>query len=363
MRCRTRWLPVQMPEAECRGWAGNGLCLPLFGKGNETVPELQDSFGRNFEYLRLSVTEACNFKCLYCLPDGYKKPAGLAEALSVSEIRRLVSAFAALGFWKVRLTGGEPTTRRDLLSVVESVSRVPGIRRVGISTNGHRLNERVTDFRTAGITALNVSLDSLDPERFFSITGSREHDSIIRGLDRAIHLGFESIKVNAVLLKGINEPDLESFEEWVRERPISVRWIELMRTGRNTDLYRDRYLSGGEVRLRLLSRGWKMKSRESGDGPAWEFVHPKFVGRIGIIAPYSKDFCATCNRLRVSSQGKLRLCLFGEEDYSLRPWLKEDEQQEELIWKIQTLIDRKPQSHRLHEENYGNTWNLSSIGG
>jgi GTP 3',8-cyclase len=325
--------------------------------------ELHDSFGRKFEYLRLSVTDVCNFRCIYCLPNGYQRPAQAEAPLSVKEIENLVSGFARFGFWKVRITGGEPTVRGDILEIVSRLSEVPGIRKVALSTNGYRLKWLAPSLKSAGINALNISLDSLDPKRLAQISGRSNLQKILEGIEVASSCGFDSIKLNAVLLRGMNDEDVDRFIEWVRDRPITVRFIELMQTRKNRELFEASHVSGGEVQFRLLRNGWTQKRRTGGDGPAVEYEHPSFLGRVGIIAPYSKEFCKTCNRLRVSSSGKFRLCLFGNSDYSLRPWLQSEDQWPELIERIQSLISTKANSHLLKQGQFGNTWNLAAIGG
>lgn len=324
--------------------------------------QLKDSHGRQFHYLRLSVTDACNFRCIYCLPHGFKKTTDDAP-LSVSEITNLVRGFVEMGFWKFRLTGGEPTVRRDIVEIAKAVSAVPGVKKLAMTTNGFRLKELAYPLKAAGVHALNVSVDSLDRENFEQITGTKRFDDVMAGVRAAFDAGFESIKVNTVLMKGWNDTELDAFLEWIKEAPISIRFIELMRTGDNQELYGKRHVSGGTIQLSLFQRGFKMLSRKSGDGPAVEFAHPDYQGRIGIIAPYSKDFCQTCNRLRVSSQGGLRLCLFGEKDFSLRPWIQDESQKGDLIRGVSKLIEGKPETHLLHEGKYGNTWEFASIGG
>lgn len=327
---------------------------------------LQDPFGRSFHYLRLSVTDVCNFRCTYCLPNGYQKPSHAHEALSVDEIRRLVAGFASMGFWKVRLSGGEPTVRTDLLEIIRAVAATPGIRRVALSTNGSRLYDKLISFKEAGLAALNISIDSLDPEVFRRMTGMANLPEILVAVDRAVELDF-SVKINAVLMRGLNDtvgkPVIEDFARWLEDRPVTVRFIELMRTGQNGDLFANHHVSAAGVRAWLEESGWTALARGEGDGPATEFAHPKFRGRFGVIAPYSKDFCTNCNRLRVSSLGRLRLCLFGDGDHDLRSLLQSDEHRPQLTERIRTVLGLKEPSHYLHEGNYGNTWNLSSIGG
>ncbi|MEK6706730.1 MAG: GTP 3',8-cyclase MoaA [Bdellovibrionota bacterium] len=308
------------------------------------------------------MTDICNFRCVYCLPNGYFKKSGTSP-LSVEEIKNLVIAFSKLGFWKVRLTGGEPTVRRDIVEIVRVVSSVPGIRKVALTTNGHRLSKLVLALKEAGLHSLNVSIDSLKDDKFREITGKDALSGVLNGLDAALSAGFESLKVNVVLLKGVNDEDIGSFMEWGRHKDLSIRFIELMRTGANKVFFQKSHLSGDGVRKILSEKGWLSILKKPGDGPAVEFAHPDYKVRIGVIAPYSQDFCKDCNRLRVDSLGNLRLCLFGESDYPLRPLLGSESDVPAAVELIRSLIERKPKSHFLHEEKYGNARSLSAIGG
>jgi cyclic pyranopterin phosphate synthase len=327
------------------------------------MPILQDPFGRRLEYLRLSVTDRCNFRCSYCLPDGCPRGAG-AEPLSLAEIERLVAAFASLGVWKVRLTGGEPTLRPDIAEIVRAVAATPGIRRVGLTTNGYRLDRLAPELEDAGLTALNVSVDSLDPARFERITGSPRLDRVVAGVEAALAAGIPSVKVNAVLLRGLDDAELDRFLAWTRERPLGVRFIELMQTGGNDAYFRENHLSAEELRVKLEQRGWARLPKDASDGPATSYGHPAHAGRAGLIAPYSAGFCDTCNRVRSSSTGDLRLCLFGEkEDIPLRHLLQSARQERELARLITASIERKPAAHRLKQGSWGKTSSLAVIGG
>ncbi|WP_341711071.1 GTP 3',8-cyclase MoaA [Erythrobacter sp.] len=323
---------------------------------------LLDGSGRRFEYLRLSLTDVCNFRCSYCLPNGYKKPCNKPSELSVEEIRRAVSGFAGLGLWKVRLTGGEPTLRCDFEEVARAVSSVPGIRRVAMTTNGYRLAERAQAWRDSGISALNISVDSLDPARFAQITGHDRLAEVLRGIEAAQAADFESIKLNAVLMRGVNDDELAAMVDFVATRDLSLRFIEVMRTNDNAAFFGARHVAGQTVIDRLEAEGWQRMPRQPGAGPAVELGHPTARGRIGIIAPYSKDFCASCNRLRLSSDGKLHLCLFGDGGMDIRPHLQGGETAA-LTARIRALVGTKAPAHRLHEGNSGATPHLASIGG
>ena len=331
-------------------------------EGETAMSQLTDGFGRSFPYLRLSLTEACNFRCSYCLPDGYQAD-GRPQFMAVDEIERLVRAFALLGMHKIRLTGGEPSLRKDLPQIIATVAQVPGIRKVAITTNGCLLPRHLPGWHRAGLTALNVSMDSLQRERFHAITGHDRLPEIMEGLAMAQDLGLQSIKLNAVLLRGLNDDELPAWMEFLRERPISVRFIELMRTGDNREYYERHHLRADVVIEQLLAAGWSERKRAADAGPAREFSHPEHRGSVGIIAPYSKDFCKGCNRLRVTARGDLRLCLFGDFGVALRPLLQSDDDQDALLARITTQLGLKAAGHGLHFGQTGLTPHLASIGG
>jgi GTP 3',8-cyclase len=323
---------------------------------------LTDAFGRRFYYLRLSVTDVCNFRCSYCLPNGYAK-SGCDDFLSLHEITRLATAFSALGMKKIRLTGGEPTLRPDFTAIARSVSRIQGIQKVAVTTNGYRLRERAAEYASAGIQSINISIDSLRPEAFSHITGHDRLDEIMEGVSACRETGFQNIKINTVLLKGVNDSELDAFIDFVVSQNVSLRFIELMRTLDNKDYFTQYHVSSDSISHALRARGWQPTIRAHDDGPAVEYMHPGGSGRIGVIAPYGKDFCQSCNRLRVSARGNLHLCLFGEEGFSLRRWLQHDEQLAELQSRIVMLLQHKRAGHGLHHQDSGATPHLASIGG
>ncbi len=326
------------------------------------MPALIDPFGRTFPYLRLSLTEACNFSCSYCLPNGYQAD-GRPRFLEPDEIRRLLHGFAAVGMHKLRLTGGEPSLRKDLPDIIAIAAATPGIRKIALTTNGTRLPQNLPVWRAAGLTALNVSVDSLDRKNFQRITGHDRLPEILAGIDLALGMDLEAIKLNAVLLRDLNHDELPAWLEFLRDRPISLRWIELMRTGDNADYFSRHHLRAEHIEAPLRAAGWRQLCRAPDAGPAREWNHPDYRGRIGIIAPYSKDFCAGCNRLRVTARGDLRLCLFGEFGSPLRPLLQDDAQCDALVARIQTQLGLKAAGHGLHQGNTGITPHLASIGG
>ena len=324
--------------------------------------ELVDNYDRAFPYLRLSITDICNFRCEYCLPDGYKG-SGKPNFLTLDEIRRLVTAFAELGVWKIRLTGGEPSVRKDFNEIIDLISQVPGIRNTAFTTNGYRLAKNAEHWFEAGMRNLNVSIDSLDQKMFHKITGHDRLPDVLAGIEQALTIGYDSVKVNVVLLKGYNDTALESYLDYIQNRSVTVRFIELMQTGDNLAYFKERHLSADVIRDQLLARGWTQNIRVNGAGPAVNFTHPDYQGAIGLIAPYSKDFCLGCNRLRITATGDLRLCLFGDIGIPLRDLLQHDDQKNELQLRVMKQLDYKKSSHFLAQGETGMIPNLSSTGG
>lgn len=338
----------------------------VFRKGSYAAPpagELSDTYGRRFEYLRLSLTDMCNFRCSYCLPDGYRKAKGAPANLTIEEIVRLVRAFARLGLWKIRLTGGEPSLREEFTGIAAAVSAIPGIRRMAMTTNGYRLQTRAQSYFDAGIRAINISIDSLKPEMFQKITGHDRLAEILAGIEAARAAGMHDIKINTVLMRDLNHTEIVDFLAFVTDQDLSLRFIEVMRTNDNPGIFTSHHLPSQFVSERLEHLGWQRLPRAAGAGPAVEYGHAEARGRIGIIAPYSKDFCASCNRLRVSATGKFHLCLFGDGGLDLRPLLASDSQQDELVDRITALTRTKAPNHLLHHGNSGATPHLASIGG
>ncbi|AIX50642.1 MULTISPECIES: GTP 3',8-cyclase MoaA [Pantoea] len=328
------------------------------------MPQFTDAWARSFYYLRLSITDVCNFRCTYCLPDGYKPGSTRNKSfLSLDEIRRVTRAFTAAGTEKIRLTGGEPSMRRDFTDIIAAVRENAALRQIAVTTNGYRMARDVQSWRDAGLTHINVSVDSLDARQFHAITGQNKFAEVMAGIDAAFDAGFEKVKVNSVLMRDVNSQSLDTFLAWIRTRPIQLRFIELMETGEGGDLFRRHHISGEVIRDRLIVQGWQRQPRGRSDGPAQVFRHPDYQGEVGLIMPYEKDFCASCNRLRVSATGKLHLCLFGDGGVELRDLLASDAQQDELQARIAHSLGQKKQTHFLHQGQTGITQNLSFIGG
>jgi len=271
--------------------------------------------------------------------------------------------FAELGTHKVRLTGGEPTIRHDLINIINAVNRVASIRTIALTTNGYNLQKNAKLYFDNGINALNVSVDSLNSARFHAITGHDNLANVLKGIEAAKTAGFTKIKINSVLLKEVTDHTLCDFLAWIKHEKFSIRFIELMQTGENRDFFAKHHVSANTIIEQLLKHGFTPAIRKPDAGPAQEFVHPDYAGTIGIIAPYSQDFCKSCNRLRITSRGKLMLCLFGEGGYDLRPLLQHDDQREALLKTITSVLHFKKESHYLHQGITGSTPHLASLGG
>ena len=324
---------------------------------------LVDRHGRRFPYLRLSITPACNFRCRYCLPHGYHAEAGVAGPLTLDEIARLLRGFAELGMQKLRITGGEPGVRRDLADVLRTAAAVPGLKKLAMTTNGTLLSRRLHAWMDAGLNAINVCVYSLYWASCVRITGHDRLDDILHGVDMALDAKLQAVKLNAGLLRGVNDNELPRWLDYLRDHSVGLRFIELMQTGDNLAFFRDHHVRTETLEHELRERGWQALPRAPEDGPAREHAHPDYAGRIGIIAPYSKDFCAGCNRLRVTATGDLRLCLFGEFGIPLRKYLQRDDQLEDLVHAIGGRIGHKEQGHSLHQGRTGITPHLASTGG
>jgi len=232
-----------------------------------------------------------------------------------------------------------------------------------MTTNGYKLKQRISSWVDAGLTHLNVSVDSLDPKLFNSLTGHDRLSDILDGVDLAQNLALERIKLNAVLLKDINSHQFDEYANLLKSKNLSMRFIELMQTGDNLEYFNQYHVSAQELKNYLFSNGWTEKLKLNGAGPALEYVHPDYLGSFGVIAPYEKDFCDSCNRLRVSSTGDFHLCLFGEQGYNIRHLLQEESQREELKQELCQLLGKKPKQHFLHDGNTGWNPNFAAVGG
>ena len=327
---------------------------------------LEDSFGRKFPYIRLSISDVCNFKCGYCLPDGYKiDKSDNRTFINIEEIGRLARALSELGVSKIRLTGGEPTVRKDFFEIIKIIKENSGIKKTVITTNGYRLDKIANDIKNSGLDGINISIDSLNAATFKKITGHDRLEEILRGIKNLQKLNFKNIKINAVLLKGVNdsEKDFNDWAEFVKKNEIDFRYIELMQTGDNLDYFNKYHVPAKKFTDYLNNNNWVIQTFGKDSGPSKNYLNPKFKGKFGVIAPYSKDFCKSCNRLRITAKGDLRLCLFGNTGINIRHLMQKDSQIDELKDLILKQLNFKKESHYLEIGETGLTKNLSTTGG
>ncbi len=308
-----------------------------------------DPFGRRIEYVRLSVTDRCNLRCTYCLPADYKDFDSPDTWLTFDEIERVIGAFARLGVKRVRLTGGEPLARHDLPLLAERLSRLPGIEDLSLSTNAVLLDRHARALRAAGVRRINVSLDSLDPERFAELTGGGRLEKVLSGLAAAKAAGFAPIKINMVAMKDVNDDEIEAMVEFCAAHGYTLRLIETMPMGTPGRSAARHYLNLQEVRERLAQRFELIPSVMPGGGPARYVQVAGTELRIGFITPISQHFCASCNRVRLAVDGTIYLCLGQEHRYALRPLLRAGADDTELEAALRAALALKPERHEFNE--------------
>jgi cyclic pyranopterin phosphate synthase len=326
---------------------------------------VKDQFGRQIRYLRISVTDKCNLRCTYCMPpeglDWIPKP----ELLTYEEIASIVRQMAELGLERVRLTGGEPLVRRDLSRLIRMLAEIPRIRDISLSTNAVLLPRYGQELREAGVQRVNISLDTLRRDRFEELARRpvRLFDQTMAGIESAAAIGFDPIKINCVVLRGLNDDEVAEFAEATRTRPWHVRFIELMPVGQNLHLA-DRFVAADEVLRRLESIGTLEEAAgPHGNGPARYYRFPKARGTVGVITPLSHNYCERCNRMRLTADGRLRTCLFGDHEVDLKAPLRETGRIESAV---REALSEKPKQHYLQlgtVAGSGGLEALSQVGG
>lgn len=324
--------------------------------------QLTDNFGRTIRYLRLSVTDKCDLRCFYCLPDGYKDFKEPEHWLTFAEIVRVIKAFTELGTHRIRITGGEPLVRKNLVQLVTQLKQLPGLDDLSLSTNATRLAKMAMPLRQAGIARINVSLDSLNPERFREITKGKL-DKVLDGLMQAKKVGFSPIKINTVLMKGINESEINDLIDFCMTHQFTLRFIETMPMGSTGINARNHFFDLNKLRKTLEKQYQLIPDINTGGGPAkyWRTVDNKVS--IGFITPLSQHFCETCNRVRLSVDGTLYFCLGQDHKLELRPLLRQGISDEELKNIIKEAIHLKPERHHFNENPQQIVRFMSSTGG
>jgi GTP 3',8-cyclase len=313
---------------------------------------LHDKFGREITDLRISITDRCNFRCVYCRsadPENYRDHD---QILSWPELERLAAIFAKLGIRKVRITGGEPLVREGVEQYIAKL-RALGFADLSMTTNGHLLAERCDRLIEAGLKRINISLDSLDPAKFERITRTKSYATVMRGIDAAQNSSLAPAKVNAVLVRGLNDDEVEPFAEFARQRGVIMRFIEFMPLDADRHWTRDLVVPAAEVHQRIHSR-WplvQIPHERSETARKYRFADGA-PGEIGLVAPVTQPFCGHCSRIRLTADGKLRTCLFSKEDHDLRGLLREGADDEDLIAYIKSVVNEKEEGHRINAADF-----------
>ena len=311
---------------------------------------LKDPFNRSIDYIRLSVTDRCDLRCFYCMPKGYKNFEVPEHWLNFDEIERVIATFGGMGVSRVRITGGEPLVRRDLTDLTTRLSRLPGIEDLSLSSNAVKLARHAEALKASGVTRLNISLDSLKHERFQQITGGGRLDKVLDGLMQAKAAGFHPIKINMVVMKGVNDDEIESMVDFCLEHDFTLRFIETMPMGDTGREASNHYYDLQLAKERLEQRFDLVPGVMPGGGPA---RYVQVVGtdlKIGFITPISQHFCETCNRVRLSVDGTLYMCLGQDHSFPLRPLLRQGISDDGLQNAILDAIALKPERHEFKDK-------------
>jgi GTP 3',8-cyclase len=313
---------------------------------------LRDAHNRIIRDLRISLTDRCNFRCFYCLPHGEPSWAFKEKLLTFEELERVCEIFVSLGIEKVRLTGGEPLIRRDVPVLVEKLAKLkPRLADIALTTNGYDFVRHSEALAAVGLNRVTFSLDSLRPERFREITGVDGLQRVIDSIAAAKRLGFQPVKINAVIVRGRNDDELVDFARFARENDVSFRFIEFMPLDSGHDWSRDMVVAGREMRSTIENVfPLKLKETTRGSGTAWKYEFADgSPGEIGIIAPVTEMFCGACSRIRLTADGQIRTCLFSTTEYDLRGILRSEASREEIVKFIEAAVLKKEPGHRIND--------------
>lgn len=338
------------------------------------MSQLVDSFGRKITYLRVSITDRCNYRCTYCKPAEQFKFIPHEEILRYEEIVEIIEEAVDLGITKVRITGGEPLVRKGIVDFVKKLKRIEKLEDISLTTNGFFLVEYAEKLKVAGLNRVNISLDSLQKNKYRKITRGGNLERVLKGIDSALKAGLLPIKINTVLIKGTNNDEVEDFVRLTLERPLNIRFIELMPSGEKaTDNYKGKFISVLEIKESLAKKySFNSINTSSGNGPAKYYEIEGGKGTIGFITALSQHFCQSCNRIRLTSDGKIRPCLFSNQEIDLKKAIREVENTEnkqilrrkEIRDKIEMAVKLKPKGHKI-KEGISNkiSFKMSRIGG
>ena len=323
---------------------------------------MRDQFGRTINYLRLSITDRCNFRCRYCMPEAGIEKQTHQQILRYEDLLRIARVSTTLGIDKIRVTGGEPLVRKGVVPFLQQLSELPGVRDLALTTNGLLLGEMAQPLLDAGVKRVNISLDSLNDQLFSNITRGGDLQKVLTGIEAADAVGL-NIKLNMVVMRGVNDHEINDFARLSIDKPWSVRFIEYMPTIQESD-WQERLLSGDEV-LAQIREEFELNPLESSAqcGPARPFQISGATGTVGIITPMSNHFCSSCNRLRVTSEGLAKSCLLSEESVDLKPCLQQSDDNC-LQQMMEKIVSIKPSRHTIDEDDTEHKpFTMSSIGG
>lgn len=318
---------------------------------------MKDSFERDINYLRISITDLCNLRCKYCMPEDGINKINHENVLTFEEIYEISKNLVSLGITKIRITGGEPLVRNGIVELIRKISSLDKVKDLSMTTNGILLKKYAKDLKEAGLDRVNISLDTLNEEKYKDITRTGNLKDVLDGIEEAKKVGLNPIKINVVLIDGFNINEIEDFVYITQAEKIDVRFIELMPIGEGLNWNKNSYLSGNIV-LEKVKELVKVESEDI-SSPATYYKLPNGKGRVGIISPMSCKFCSNCNRLRLTSQGKLKLCLHSDEEIDLRKSLQDGEDLKKVI---REAILKKPEEHQLEKGVYTNK-SMFQIGG
>ena len=342
-----------------RTMAGDERAVPRAG---ERIT--RDAYGRPITYLRISLTDRCNLRCVYCMPAHGMKFAPREELLTDEELLRIVRAAAQVGFSRLRLTGGEPTVRPNLVELVRAMAQIPGVEDISMTTNGLLLERLAHDLAAAGLKRINVSLDTLDPQRYRIITRGGRIEKVWAGIAAAKDAGLSPIKLNAVVVRGFNDDEVPALAGLTLERPWQVRFIEVMPLEGVAEVHDTGLVTSAETRARIEAVYGPLEQLDAPlSDPARVYRIPGAKGTIGFISPVSEPFCAFCNRIRLTADGKLRLCLLRADEVDIRELVRSGASDEALMERIRAAVWRKPWGHGLREGDRRTGRGMSQIGG
>jgi cyclic pyranopterin phosphate synthase len=329
------------------------------------MPDLIDRFNRKIDYLRISITDRCNLRCRYCMPEQGIELVPHESLLTFEEILRVARVFSTLGISKIRLTGGEPLVRKDVVDLIRRLAEIPGVEDLSLTTNGVLLDPFAKRLAEAGLRRINVSLDTLRPERFHTVTCRDAFHQVWAGIEKSLEVGLDPVKLNVVAMRGFNEDEITDFARLTMERPFHVRFIEYMPSGERQAWLPEDVLTIDRIRVEIEHLAPLVEDDRRGhNGPAVNYRLDGALGRIGFISPVSRHFCESCNRLRLTSDGKLRPCLFSDQEIDLRSYLRGGCDDEKLVEFLGAALRGKPRGHAINTHFFKKCQrNMSAIGG